>query len=123
MQLIKYGAIGVASNVLGYLIYLFVTYCGIPPLLAMTLLYSVGAIVGFVGNRHLTFSYSGSPLASGFRYVLVHMVGYFLNLTLLLVFVEHLGYPHQIVQAVAIFIVAAFLFVAFKFFVFRSYPE
>ncbi|QAY88434.1 hypothetical protein CUN61_29035 [Pseudomonas arsenicoxydans] len=108
---------------MGYLIYLFVTYCGISPLLAMTLLYSVGAIVGFVGNRQLTFNYSGSPLASGFRYILVHMVGYFLNLTLLLVFVECLGYPHQIVQAVAIFVVAAFLFVAFKFFVFRSYPE
>jgi putative flippase GtrA len=120
MQLLKYGIVGVASNAIGYLIYLGITYLGVAPLIAMTALYSVGAFVGFVGNRRLTFSHSGNALASGVRYVLAHIVGYFLNLSMLLIFVHHLGFPHQLVQAVAILVVAAFLFIAFKTFVFRS---
>jgi hypothetical protein len=54
--------------------------------------------------------------------VLAHVVGYCLNLSLLLVFVGKLGYPHQWVQGAAILIVACYLFLAFKFFVFRN-PE
>jgi uncharacterized membrane protein (GlpM family) len=48
----------------------------------------------------------------------VHASGYLCNLAILRVFVDRLGYPHQIVQAVAIFVVAAYLFLAFKMFVF-----
>ena len=122
-QLLKYGVIGVISNATGYFIYLIITYFGAPPIFAMTLLYAVGAAVGFFGNRRLTFSYKGSMVGSGFRYILVHLTGYCINLTILVEFVDQLGYPHEIVQAIAIFVVAAFLFLMFKFFVFRSSSE
>jgi putative flippase GtrA len=89
----------------------------------MTLLYGVGATIGFIGNRRLTFSHTGNVLGSGFRYILAHLTGYFLNLAILLVFVGHLGYPHQLIQAIAIFVVAGYLFIVFKFFVFRSCSE
>lgn len=120
VQLFKYAVVGVASNLAGYLFYLLVTYLGAPPKLTMTLLYGVGATIGFFGNRKLTFAHEGSLLGAGVRYIIAHCFGYLINLTLLLVLVDKLGYPHQWVQAMAIFVVAPFLFLAFKFFVFRD---
>lgn len=123
VQLIKYGVIGFATNSMGYLLYLVTTYMGISPVLAMTLLYALGATIGFIGNRKLTFSYTGSVIGSGVRYILAHLAGYALNLAILVIFVDRLGYSHEIIQAIAIICVAAFLFFMFKVFVFRSTQE
>lgn len=117
-QLFRYALVGLLSNVVGYLVYLAFTYFGGTPKVTMTLLYGVGAAVGFFGNRSLTFEHQGSIMGAGVRYVIAHCIGYLLNLSILIVFVDELGYAHQWVQAIAIFVVAAFLFLAFKVFVF-----
>ena len=84
----------------------------------MTILYCVGATIGFIGNRKLTFSHQGNVLGSGLRYLIAHSTGYLINLAILIVFVDQYGYSHQWVQAIAIVVVAGFLFLAFRFFVF-----
>lgn len=117
-QLIRYGLVGIASNLLGYLVYLLITYWGVEPKKTMTLLYVIGASIGFVGNRQWAFAHKGALLSSGVRYFIAHFFGYMINLLILLMFVDRLGYSHQWVQAVAIAIVAGFLFLAFKYFVF-----
>lgn len=120
IQLFRYGLIGIAINLAGYMVYLLITYLGVPPKMTVTLLYGVGAAVGFWGNRKLTFQHKGNLLSAGARYIIAHFFGYFINLIILIVMVDKLGYPHQWVQAIAIFVVAAFLFLTFKFFVFRE---
>lgn len=120
IQLFRYGLVGVASNLSSYMIYLLITYLGASPKITMSLLYGVGAAVGFWGNRKFTFAHKGRFLGAGVRYIIAHCFGYFINLTILIVMVDHLGYPHQWVQAIAIFIVATFLFPTFKYFVFRN---
>ncbi len=120
-ELIYYGLIGVVNNTAGYLMYLMITYFGCPPKIAMTILYLVCATASFLGNRKLTFKHQGHLLGSGIRYIVAHFFGYLLNLTILIVMVDNLGYAHQWVQAAAIFVVAAFLFMALKFFVFPTY--
>jgi putative flippase GtrA len=122
-QLFRYALVGLFSNVAGYLVYLALTYLGGTPKLTMTFLYGVGAAVSFFGNRSLTFEHQGSILGAGVRFGMVHCIGYLLNLSMLIVFVDKLGYPHQWVQGVAIFVVAAFLFLAFKVFVFPASRE
>lgn len=117
-QLFRYAIVGIANNIAGYMFYLLITYLGATPKITMTLLYAVGAAVGFWGNRKLTFAHQGSVLGAGVRYLIAHCFGYLINLAILLVLVDQLGYAHQWVQAIAIFVVAAFLFLAFKFFVF-----
>lgn len=117
-QLFRYALVGFLSNVTGYLVYLAVTYFGGTPKVTMTLLYGAGAAVGFFGNRNLTFKHEGSVMRAGGRYIIAHSVGYMINLSILIIFVDRLGYAHQWVQAAAIFVVAAFLFWAFKVFVF-----
>lgn len=123
-QLVRFALVGVASNTVGYLVYLLLTWLGTTPKATMTLLYLVGASIGFIGNRRLTFGHRGALMNSGLRYLVAHVMGYSLNLAMLLVFVDWLGYPHQWVQAIAICVVAACLFVAFRFFVFpRGDPQ
>lgn len=119
-QLVRYAVVGVITNAAGYLVYLLITYLGVVPKVAMSILYVVGVIASFFGNKRLTFSYNGGVLGAGVRHLIVYMLGYFLNLGLLIMFVDHFGYPHQFVQGLAIFVTAAFLFVTLKHFVFRS---
>ena len=84
----------------------------------MTALYCVGASIGFLANRRFTFRHDGGIGVTGVRYLLAQCAGYLLNLVLLLLFVDWFGYPHQIVQAIAIVVVAILLFVLLRFFVF-----
>lgn len=119
-QLVSYGFVGIAINSAGYIVYLLITYFGATPKITMTFLYVLGVVLSYLGNRRLTFAHQGSLLGSGGRYLIAHFCGYLINLTILIVFVDNLGYAHQWVQAIAIFLVAAYLFIAFKFFVFTN---
>lgn len=119
-QLIRYGLVGVVSNAAIYFLYLLITYLGVEPKIAMSLVYVIGTVIGFIGNRNWTFAHRGGSSSAALRYGLAHLFGYLLNLLILLTFVDHLGYAHQWVQIVAIVIVAGFLFVVFKYFVFRE---
>lgn len=119
-QLARFAFVGIVSNFTGYLVYLLVTYLGATPKTTMTLLYAVGATIGFMGNRNFTFAHKGNLLGTSTRYFIAHLFGYFINLAILIIFVDRLGYGHQLVQAVAIFVVAGILFITFKFFVFTN---
>ena len=117
-QFFRYAVVGILSNLLGYAVYLIISWLGVAPKVAMTGMYFLGALMGYFGNKSWSFSYSGNILGSFGRYWLAHLGGYALNFSILYLFVDNLGYMHQIVQGIAIFIVAAYLFVMFKFFVF-----
>ncbi|MEX1205155.1 MAG: GtrA family protein [Dongiaceae bacterium] len=120
IQLLRYGLVGITCNLLGYLVYLLVTYWGVEPKKTMTLLYVVGATIGFFGNRRWAFAHKGALLGAGVRYFMVHVFGYLINFLILFTLVDKLGYSHQWVQAAAIIVVAGFLFVAFKYCVFKK---
>lgn len=118
--MIRYGLVGVATNFVIYVVYLLITYLGLEPKKAMTLVYVIGASIGFVGNRKWTFAYSGNIVRAAVGYVSAHILGYVLNFLILYIFVDRLDYAHQGVQAMAIIIVAGFLFVVFKYCIFRE---
>lgn len=117
---LRYAIVGLLTNLVGYLVYLLLTGIGLGPKLTMSLLYAFGASAGFVGNRQWTFSHQGRVLPSLLRFGFAHSIGYGLNFALLFIFTDLLKFPHQVVQAGAIFVVAGFLFLAFKFFVFPA---
>ena len=119
-QLICYGLLGVVNNLTIYIVYLLITYLGVEPKAAMTLVYIIGASIRFVGNRKWTFAHRGDSTSAALRYVPAHLFGYLLSFLILFTFVDRLGYAHQWVQAVAIIIVAGFLFIVFKYFVFAK---
>ena len=116
-QLLRYGLVGLVSNLAVYFMYLLITCFSVEPKVAMTLVYVVGASIGFIGNLKWTFAHSGHFSGKALRYVLVHLCGYLLNFLIICAFVDWLGYAHQMVQAMAIIVVGGFLFLAFKHFV------
>jgi putative flippase GtrA len=117
-QLIRYAIIGLASNIAGYAAYLLLTFFLIGPKFAMTLVYLTGASIGYIGNRRWTFMHKGRLLPALIKYSLAHVFGYALNFFILYVFVDRMTYPHQLVQLVAIFVVASMLFVISRKYVF-----
>jgi putative flippase GtrA len=117
-QLIRYGLVGAATNLAMYAIYLLITYWGVEPKKTMTLLYVIGASIGFIGHREWSFAHTGNATSAATRYSIAHLTGYLLNLLILYIFVDYFGYAHQIIQGIAIFVIAGFLFIAFKYFVF-----
>jgi len=114
----RYGFVGVLNNLLGYLIYLLMTFLGVDPKIAITILYPVGATAAYFGHSKYSFSYRGRYTNALPRYILSHVVGYGVNFAMLFILSDKLKLPHQLVQASAIFVVAGVLFLMFKYFVF-----
>lgn len=119
-QFFRYVLVGLLTNLIGYVLYLVMTRFWGMPKLTMTMLYSIGAAVGFFANRRFAFRHDGHVGKAGLRYLLAQLSGYLMNLLLLLIFVDWFGFAHQVVQAAAIVVVAIFLFVLSRFFVFTD---
>ena len=117
-QIIRYGVVGVLNNLIGYLIYLWVTWLGLEPKVAVTLMYPIGAVTAYLGHARYSFAYSGSTISGIVRYAVAHLIGYGANMCILYLFSDRLGYPHQLVQATAIFAVAGILFLLCRYYVF-----
>lgn len=119
-QVARYGVVGVLNNLLGYLIYLVVTWLWLDPKVAVTLMYPVGAVTAYFGHARYSFAYSGRTSLGIVRYAIAHLIGYGANIGMLYLFSDRLGYPHQLVQAVAIVAVAGILYLLFRYFVFPN---
>lgn len=120
-QFSKYALIGLGSNLVLYATYLLLTKLGVEHKLAMTLLYWTGVLQTFIFNRNWTFGHRGAMGRPFVRYVLVYLVGYVVNFLALLIFVDHLGYPHQIVQGIMIAVVTVIVFLLQKYWVFLAH--
>jgi putative flippase GtrA len=118
VQLFRYGIIGIAHNSVGYLLYIIVTELGLEPKLAVTIFTPIAVAISYFGNKQWSFNHDGEYVSSSTKYVVSHILSYLINISLLMYFVDELGYPHQAIQAIAIFVCAGFLFLVFKFIVF-----
>lgn len=122
-QLLRYGLVGGGINLMLYFWYLLFTYLGLESKISMSLIYLVGVGIGFFGHRKWTFAHRGDARQSMVRYMLTHLLGYLINLFLLFCLVDYFGYPHELVQGAAIFVVAVFLFIVFKYWVFSLHNK
>ena len=120
-QLFRFATVGVISNALLYIAYLLLTlFLGLEHKLAMTLVYVTGVILSFIFNRSWSFGHSGVAHRAFIRYVVANVIGYLLNLTLLVLAVDRLNLPHEGVQAVAIVLVALCTFLLHRYWVFAT---
>ena len=118
-QLIRYLIVGLASNAVIYVGYLFLTQLGMGPKFAMSLLYGVGVLQTFVFNKKWSFRFEGAAAPALVRYLVVYAVGYGVNFLAMVLLVDQAALPHQLVQGVMIFIVAIMLFTAQRYWVFH----
>lgn len=119
LQSLRYLVVGLTSNLVLFIAYLFLTINGVTPKLAMSLLFAMGALQTFILNKRWTFEHDGRLHASFIKYLTAYGCAYLLNLTALLVLVDNLRLPHQLVQGVMIISLALFLFLIQKYWVFR----
>ena len=119
-QMARYGVVGVINNLLGYLIYLAITWLWLDPKLAVTLLYPIGATTAYFGHAKYAFTYQGNPGQGMLRYIVSHLLGYAINVSLLYVFTDRLGFAHQGVQFFAIVAVGGVLYLLFRYWVFPA---
>lgn len=103
-----------------YLIYLLITYIGVEPKISMTLVYIIGASIGFIGNKNWTFAHKGKSFSTALRFFTVYASIYLLNFICMWVTVDRIGIPHYLVQAANILISSVLLFIAQKYWVFAT---
>jgi putative flippase GtrA len=117
-QMVRFFITGITSNGIGYFIYLALTLLmGIGHKTAMTTLYVLSALINFFVNRRWTFRSTGAIGYGLGRFVLVTSIGYLLNLLGLYAFVDVAGFPHELVQACAILVMAGYFFIANKYYI------
>lgn len=119
IQILRYISVGLASNLILYILYIALTAVGVGHKTAMTLLYLAGVLQTFFFNKHWTFSHRGDVSKSMLHYFATYGIGYVLNLMLLYTLVDILGWPHTLVQGLAFLVVAPLLFLVQKYWVFR----
>lgn len=119
-ELVRFGIVGVAHNLLGYLVYLLITWLGTDPKLAVAILYPIGTAVSFFANRRWTFEDKGPVGQSMTRYVSMHAFGYALNIFIIYLGVDVLAFPHQLVQLFAMGFLAMLFFLISKFVIFNE---
>ena len=120
VQFARYSLVGIASNVIGYLMYIGLTKIGVGPKLAMSLLYGVGILQTFLLNKRWTFGHKSAHRSAFARYCIAYGLGYAVNMLALISLVDHMGLQHQWVQAVMILVVAIMLFAAQRYWVFAE---
>lgn len=122
-QIGRYAVVGILNNLRGYLTYLLLTWLWLDPKVAVSLMYPLGAFFAYFGHARYSFSYVGSKFMGAIRYFFAHLVGYLSNIGILYLLSDKLGYPHQLVQLLAITMVAGLLFILFRYFVFPRRPQ
>lgn len=122
-QFLRFVIVGGVSNALLFLMYLALTKFGMGHKVAMSTLYLVGVMQTFVFNKRWSFKHQGGMRTALFRYWIVYALGYLLNLSALMILVDRVGIPHQLVQGIMILVLAILLFVAQKLWVFRTVSD
>ena len=107
---LRYVAVGVSANGAGYLAYLVMTWFGLSPRLAVTMLLPVSLSAAFQLHGRVTFGGGGRDRAAGLRFLAVSLTGYALNIALLTVLVDGAGVPHRIAQLISIAVIAPVMF-------------
>jgi putative flippase GtrA len=122
-QIARFSVVGLASNLLLYSIYLGMTALGVEYKIAMTIIYGAGILLTFAFNQAWTFNYRGPMAVVFLRYVGLYLVGYMVNFFGLVIFVDWLDRPHQIVQGLMVLVVATLLFSMQKLWVFSYHGQ
>lgn len=117
-QLIRYGIVGLASNGLAYVVYLFITWLGVAPEATAAGLYLVGASSSYLGNYKWTFDSRGSHVSTLPKFVAAHILGLSVQLLLISYLYRKIGLSHQLAQLVTVGCVSIILFLSFKYYVY-----
>lgn len=119
-ELIRYAAVGAATNGCGFLLYVLFTTLGVSPVLTISMFYPIHIGSAFYLNKKWSFSHEGRISTSAVRYLIAYLGCYALNVAALKYFNGYWGFSHVLVQVVAVVVIVPLLFVTQKLWVFRE---
>lgn len=119
-QILRFLVVGVVLNLSLYAAYLVLSARIGNTKVAMSVTFSVGAVLGFLANKAITFRHRGKSLAALVKYGAFYGILYSVNLISLIVFADLLRLPHQLVQGMMILILPVIAFFVQRFWVFSA---
>lgn len=114
----RFSIVGVIANALGLAAFIVLNWMGLSAASAILLVYPVGALVTYCGNKRLTFGHTGEWIASGQRFILMQFGGLLINISMHWVFGDKCGFPAVYIQVAAVFVVAIYGYLVMRFYVF-----
>jgi putative flippase GtrA len=117
-SLVRYSMTGAGMTVAIYFAYWGVTALSVTPVLAIALVYPGAVVASYFVNRGFAFRSGRGHREATWRFLLVHTVGYLLNLGLLTLFTIVWSFNHYVVEALVLVLVGGVLFLGLRFFVF-----
>jgi putative flippase GtrA len=119
-QFIRYAVVGVATNGTGYLLFYLLTTLGLSPVVTISIIYPTHLVVAFFLNKRWSFAHRGKVNMTAVKYLIAYGACYLINVGILELFADYLGFSHLIVQACAIVLLACLLFAVQRYWVFRQ---
>jgi len=119
-EAIRFGIVGLMSNVALYLLYMLLVNVGIDPKLVVSILYILGLSWTFVFNKRWSFSHRGDWGKTGVRYISLYGGLYLTNILALMLFVDYLELPHAFIQAGVVIVFIPIVFFVQRYWVFRN---
>lgn len=116
----RYVSMGIVTNLVFYTIFWVALKLYENHFLAVSLAYPISIFVGVFLHSGFSFSFGKPGTYEAFKYILVYVTGYFLNLLVLYIGVDVLLFAAVAVQVVATMVVVMFNYVSLKFFVFSK---
>lgn len=120
-QSLRFGAVGLVNTTIGLTaIYALMFFFGTGPALANAIGYTIGLAVSFVLNRFWTFGDSRSVAKALPPYILVAVISYLLNLSVVLLGTHHFGVGPYLVQLFGVGVYTVSMFLGCRWFVFQA---
>lgn len=119
-QFLRYGAVGVVTNLILYLLFVVLNAVGLTPIWAMTASFAAGCVLTYFAHGRYSFRYGATNLALLVKYVFVYGSAYALNLTGLWFGTARLGLSPRLVQVAMVVLIGVYLFLLARFVVFRK---
>ena len=122
-RVLRFGAVGLAQNALGFAGYLVLEPALGSHTSAMTIAYVAGLAFAYLGNRSWTFGGRSRNAATLPRFVMLYASGYAVALLIHLGLVDEVGMNHVIAQAITIISCAVIMYVGQKYWVFQVHTK
>lgn len=113
-RLFRYGAVGITTNVMLYLVFILFLRFGLTPTLAAGVCYGLGVAISYLLNRRWTFSSMDSHRRDLPKFLLAYGVG--LVSTLLTITLLILWLPPELAQIVNIGLTALVIYISLRLF-------
>ncbi len=120
LRFTRYLAVGIILNLIFYLLYLTLTFIGLEPKITSCTLFLIALTASYIGHNNFTFKDYLISSRSFIKYLFIQLSCLTFSLTMLFLFSDLLGFPHQVIQLTNIVLLAPSNFFLMRKYVFKA---